>query len=94
MIDWAEVDRAEKLGDLWILGSPVADAVLCVEVLSRIRATGRVTMDDLPYSHTFPFKGPRWPWRNPEALEVLADEPGFNLTELIANLPPEAAMAP
>lgn len=87
-VDWAAVDAWEEnhaLDEWWETG--MADAALLAGMVSNIRDHGRLTPDQVPRSCLFPFGKANWPWENPEALEIVADEPGWDLALLMANLP-------
>ena len=92
MIDWAEVNAVlEKWAlDEGHLEPEVVDAVLLKSMYEAVIQDGkprRLGPEELNTSILFPFGGPQWPWQNPAALAVLADEPGFDLPTLLANLP-------
>lgn len=90
MIDWAEVERAEALGGLdeGHLDPDMADAVSLKGMHDLIvEGNGPLEPELVLQSVLYPLGGPRWPWQNPEALKILADEPGFDLQTVLANLP-------
>jgi hypothetical protein len=90
VIDWTEVDEALERGALddGILDPAVADAVLLKDLYDTVvEQGGPLRPDEIGQSVLYPLGGPRWPWQNPEALAILADEPGFDLQVVLANLP-------
>lgn len=89
MIDWAEVERAQAAGGLdeGHLDPDMADAVSLKDMHEMILELGELPEELVLQSVLYPLGGPRWPWQNPEALAILADEPGFDLQVVLANLP-------
>lgn len=88
MIHWDEVTQALEDGALddGILDPDVADAVLLKDMHDRGRP---LDLLEVGQSCLYPLGGPQWPWQNPAAIRILADEPGFDLYTLITRLPIE-----
>lgn len=90
-IDWDEVNEALEAHALddGTLDADLVDAVLLKDMYDRATAVGRLPADSLNNSIYLKWGSGRyeWPWQNPEALKILADEPGFDLQTLLDNLP-------
>lgn len=88
-VDWDAVDEwlAGHALDEWD-DTAMADAALLADMADAVRDHGLLDPEEVAHSVHLKTGGRyEWPWQNPEALAILADEPGFDLAVVLGNLP-------